>query len=169
MSDYDRSTTSATLNSLPEPIRGAIKAKAESLQLTVAGDAPAYVTHSIKRKKTGFFAKKLGGDPDKEHDTVLVIGAKDILVATHGEKRGTAVLHSRLDNADVSTLVAAEDGMSVNGFHTSGPDGSARASYYVGLGAPDGPRRARRSPRRFEPRRHSERLEARCSRTASSR
>ena len=139
MSDYDRSTTSATLNSLPEPIRGAIKAKAESLQLTVAGDAPAYVTHSTKRKKTGFFAKKLGGDPDSEHDTVLVIGAKDILVATHGEKRGTAVLHSRLDNADVSTLVAAEDGMSVNGFHTSGPDGSARASYYVGLGAPDGP------------------------------
>jgi hypothetical protein len=40
MSDYERSTTSMTLASLPEPIRGAVRAKAESLQLTVADDAP---------------------------------------------------------------------------------------------------------------------------------
>jgi hypothetical protein len=140
MSDYDRSTTSHTLGSLPEPIRTAIRDKAESLQLTVADDAPAYLTHSVRRKKRLF-----GGDPDKEHDTALVIGAKDILVATHGSKRGTAVLHTRLDDADVGSLpavgsISPDDGMSVNGFHTSGPDGGARGSYYVGLGAPDGPR-----------------------------
>jgi hypothetical protein len=133
MSDYDRATTSTTLASLPEPIRAAVRAKAESLQLTVADDAPVFLTHSIRRKKRLF-----GGDPDKEHDTALIIGAKDILVATHGEQRGTAVLHTRLDNADVSSVPTVDDGMSVNGFHTSGPDGSARASFFVGLGEPDG-------------------------------
>jgi hypothetical protein len=147
MSDYDRSTTSMTLGSLPEPIRSAVRAKAESLQLTVADDAPAFLTHSRKLKKTGMFGKLLGGDPDKEHQTALVIGAKDVLVATHGEKRGTAVLNTRLDDADVSTLserlsvvsgVSSDDGMSVNGFPVSGGEGSGRGSAYVGLGPPDG-------------------------------
>jgi hypothetical protein len=147
MSDYDRSTTSMTLGSLPEPIRSAVRAKAESLQLTVAEDAPAFLTHSLKLKKTGMFSRMLGGDQDSEHQTALVIGAKDVLVATHGEKRGTAVLHARLDGADVSTLserlsvasgVSADDGMSVNGFLVSGDEGSRRASAYVGLGPPEG-------------------------------
>jgi hypothetical protein len=135
MSDYERSTTAATLSTLPEPIQGAVRAKAEQLLLTIAADAPAFLTHSTRRKKRLF-----GGDPDKEHLTALVIGAKDILVSTHGEKRGTAVLHTRLDGAEVSTLALApaEDGMSVTGFHTSGPDGGGRGSFYVGLGAPDG-------------------------------
>jgi hypothetical protein len=138
MSDYARSTTSATLASLPEPIRGAIKAKAEALLLTVADDAPAFLTHSTRLKKRLF-----GGDPDKEHQTALVIGAKDVLVATHGEKRGTAVLHTRLEAATVSQFsigaISADDGMSVGGFPHSGPDGGSSASFYVGLGAPDGP------------------------------
>jgi len=138
MSDYARSTTSATLATLPEPIRGAIRAKAEALLLTVADDAPAFVTHSRRLKKRLF-----GGDPDKEHQTALVIGAKDILVATHGDKRGTAVLHTRLEAAAIGARPAIgnidpDDGMSVGGFPTSGPDGGASASFYVGLGAPDG-------------------------------
>jgi hypothetical protein len=146
MSDYDRSTTSTTLGSLPEPIRSAVHAKAESLQLTVADDAPAFLTQSRKLKKSGMFSKLLGGDPDKEHQTALVIGTRDVLVATHGDKRGTAVLHARLDDADVSTLserlsvasgVPSDDGMSVNGFAASGADGG-RGSVYVGLGPPEG-------------------------------
>lgn len=139
MSDYDRSTTSATLATLPELIRGAVKAKAEALLLTVADDAPAFLTHSTRLKKRLF-----GGDPDKEHQTALVIGAKDILVATHGEKRGTVVLHARLDAAAITELpaiggISPDDGMSVDGFPTSGAEGSTSASFYVGLGAPDGP------------------------------
>lgn len=147
MSEYERATTSMTLGSLPEPIRAAVRAKAESLQLTVADDAPAFLTHSRKLKRTGMLSRMLGGDTDSEHDTALVIGAKDVLVATQGDKRGTAVLATRLDDADVSSLserlsgasgVSSDDGMSVNGFPVSGGEGSGRGSFYVGLGPPEG-------------------------------
>ena len=89
----------------------------------------------------------LGGDQDKAHDTALVIGAKDVLVATHGEKRGTAALAARLDDADVSQMserlaelsgTSTDDGMSVNGFPVSGAEGNGRGSFYVGLGPPEG-------------------------------
>ena len=147
MSEYERATTSMTLGSLPEPIRAAVRAKAESLQLTVADDAPAFLTHSRKLKRTGMLSRMLGGDADTQHHTVLVIGAKDVLVATHGDKRGTAVLATRLDDADVSSLserlsaasgVSTDDGMSVNGFPVSGGEANGRGSFYVGLGPPEG-------------------------------
>jgi hypothetical protein len=148
MSDYERATTSTTLGELPEPLRGAIQARAETFHLTVADDAPAFLTHSRKLKRSGLFSKVMGsGDPDKEHQTALVIGAKDVLVATHGSKRGTAVLTTRLEDADTSSLserlsaplgVSNDDGMSVNGFPVSGVEGNGRGSFYVGLGAPDG-------------------------------
>jgi hypothetical protein len=143
MSEYERATTSMTLGSLPEPIRAAVRAKAESLQLTVADDAPAFLTHSRKLKRTGMLSRMLGGDTDKAHDTALVIGTKDVLVVTHGSKRGTAVLATRLDDADVGSLserlsAVSGDGMSVNGFPVSGADGSGRGSFYVGLGPPEG-------------------------------
>ncbi len=69
--------------------------------------------------------------------------AKDVLVATHGEKRGTAVLAARLDDTDVSALCelsgsSADDGMSVNGFPVSGSEGNGRGSFYVGHGPPEG-------------------------------
>ena len=48
MSDYERATTSMTLGSLPEPIRAAVRAKADTFHLTVADDAPAFLTHSRK-------------------------------------------------------------------------------------------------------------------------
>ncbi|MDA0159451.1 hypothetical protein OM076_04175 [Solirubrobacter ginsenosidimutans] len=147
MSEYERATTSMTFGSLPEPIRAAVRAKAESLQLTVADDAPAFLTHSRKLKRSGMLNRMLGGDQDKAHDTALVIGAKDVLVATHGEKRGTAVLAARLDDTDVSAMserlselsgISADDGMSVNGFPVSGTEGNGRGSFYVGLGPPEG-------------------------------
>ena len=49
-------------------------------------------------------SRMLGGDADKAHDSALVIGAKDVLIGTHGEKRGTAVMAARLEDADVSSL-----------------------------------------------------------------
>ena len=146
MSEYERATTSMTLGSLPEPFRAAVRAKAEALQLTIADDAPAFLTHSRKLKRTGMLSRMLGGDADKEHDSVLVIGAKDALIGTHGEKRGTAVLAVRLEDADVSQLseklaslggVLPDDGMSVNGFPGSGAEGG-RGSFYFGLGPPEG-------------------------------
>ena len=35
----------------------------------------------------------LGGDADREHDTALVIGAKDVLVATRGKARDGRARH----------------------------------------------------------------------------
>ena len=66
MSDYDRSTTAMSLATLPEPISRA----AEALQLTVAEDAQAFLTHSRKLKKGGLLARMTRtADPDTEHLT----------------------------------------------------------------------------------------------------
>jgi hypothetical protein len=148
MSDYDRSTTSATLATLPDAIREAVRAQAESLQLTVADDAPAYLTHSRKLKKSGLFGRVTGtADPDKEHLTAFVIGGKDVLVCVSGAKRGTTVMTTRLEDADLRSLAdrlgvaggkVPDDGMSVNGFPVSNAGSTGRGSLWVGLGPPEG-------------------------------
>jgi hypothetical protein len=141
VSDYQRSTQAATLGALPEPIRAAIKARAESRHLTVADDAPAFVTHSVRLRKSGLFSRMTKtADPDTEHDTAMVLGPKDVYVCTHGEHRGTTVLVARLEDVHLDDRLGAlrdeKDGISINGFPVSGEEG--RASYYVGLGAPAG-------------------------------
>jgi hypothetical protein len=136
--DYRRATTQTTLPGLPAPIRAAILAKAESTQLTVAADAPAFLTHNVRVRKRRLFGPK---DPDAEHHVALVIGARDILVCRHGENYGTVALTCRLEDATVAgPMLAAEgeDGVSITGFPGSAAGVSAAASYYVGLGAPDG-------------------------------
>src|SRR5918998_6580906 len=102
MSHYERSTTSMTLSTLPEPVRTAVREKADALHLTVAEDAQAFLTLSRRlKKKGGLFGRMLGSvDPDEEHLTALVIGAKDVLVARWGSKAGTQVLAARLEDAD---------------------------------------------------------------------
>jgi hypothetical protein len=145
MSNYERSTTSMTLATLPEPLRSAIADEAEALHLTVADDAQAFLTHSRKAKKGGLFGRVMGSaDPDAEHLTAMVIGAKDLLVARSGEKSGTQVFAARLVDVDLRSGISAEsyaaagipagDGMSVNGFRRGGDI----VSFYVGLGAPEG-------------------------------
>jgi hypothetical protein len=137
--DYARSTTSTTLAGLPAPIRDAIRARAEADLLTVADDAPAYITHSRRLKKPGLLARMTGsGDKDTEHYTAFVLGERDLLVCTHGEQRGTAVLVTRLENANVATIAPLTDGVSVSGFATSSSGVAAVGSYYIGLGAPEG-------------------------------
>jgi hypothetical protein len=140
--DYERSTQALTLAALPEPLRSAVRAKAQAQQLTVADDAAAFLTHSKRRKKPGMLARVTKtGDPDTAHDTALVIGAKDVLVCTHGEQRGTAVLVARLEDVDTEDRLAAmrnDSGISLNGFPVSGAEGSGRGSFFFGLGAPDG-------------------------------
>ena len=147
MRDYERSTTSTTLAQLPEPIRSAISERASSSQLTVADDAPAYVTHSRRLRKPGLFARLTGtADKDAEHLTAFVIAAKDLLVATHGERRGNAVLNARLEDVDVASLAdrlnamgveLEDDGMTVTGFPISVEGVTSRGSYFIGLGPPE--------------------------------
>src|SRR3954454_11575807 len=118
--DYERSTQATTLAALPEPLRSAVRSKAQAQQLTVAADAPAFLTHSRRLKKPGMLARMTKtGDPDTEHDAALVIGEKDVLVCTHGEQRGTAVLTARLEDVDTEDKLAAmrnDSGISINGF-----------------------------------------------------
>jgi|GEM_PF-6947399 len=147
MGDYERSTAATTLAALPAPILAAIRAKAEAEQLTLADDASAFLTHSRRRRRSGLLARVTGsGDPDPEHQTALVIGARDVLVCTSGVKRGTTALTARLEDAGVSALSALgaaatkaqDDGMSVSGFPVSTGGVTGRGSLWVGLGAPDG-------------------------------
>jgi hypothetical protein len=145
MADYQRSTTAATLASLPEPVRSAIRERAAATQLTLADDAPAYLTHSRRTARRGLLGRLGDDDKDAEHLTAFVIGARDLLVATHGEQRGTAVLSARLEDVDVGSslddMAAAQGdtGVTVTGFPVSAADGgSGRGSYFVGLGAPAG-------------------------------
>jgi hypothetical protein len=92
MPDYERSTTTLTLAALPDPLRAAVLERAKAAQLTLGDEGPAYLTRSRRLRKPGLFARLTGTpDRDTEHLTALVIGAKDVVVATHGERRGSPV------------------------------------------------------------------------------
>jgi hypothetical protein len=150
VADYERSTTSSTLDELPEPIRGVLRAHVESALLTVPDDAPAFLTHNKRLKKPGLFGRLTGtADKDEEHLTALVLAPNDVLVGIHGEQRGSSVLAARLEDADTSSLaerLAAtgvtldDDGVTVTGFPVSVDGGTGRGSFFVGLGPPDGER-----------------------------
>jgi hypothetical protein len=145
MADYERSTTAMTLGALPDPVREALLEHASASQLTLDQDAPAFVTRSRRLRKPGLFARLTGtADTDVEHVTALVLGARDVLVATHGERRGTAVLAARPEDVEVGSSadrLAAErgdDGVTVTGFPVAVEGTTGRGSFFVGLGAPDG-------------------------------
>jgi hypothetical protein len=144
MADYERSTRATTVAALPEPLRTAVAERVEGLLLTVPDDAPAYVTHNVRLKKGGLLRRATGSnDPDTEHDVAVIVGPRDVLVAIHGEQRGTSVLAVRLEDAEVSDLSAlgvavADTGVTIAGFPTSSEGVVARGSFFVGLGAPDG-------------------------------
>jgi hypothetical protein len=147
MADYAHSTTAATLAALPDPVRTALLEHATAPQLTLTRDAPAYLTRSRRLRKPGLFARLTGtADTDTEHLTALVLGAKDLLVATHGERRGTAVLAARLEDLEVGSqvdrLAAArgDQGVTVTGFPVAVEGVTSRGSFFVGLGPPDGDR-----------------------------
>jgi hypothetical protein len=91
MADYEHSTTAATLGTLPDPVRAALlEERASAAQLTLTWHAPAYLTRSRRLRKPGMLARLTGtADADTEHLTALVLGGKDVLVATRGERRGT--------------------------------------------------------------------------------
>jgi hypothetical protein len=139
--DYARTTKATTLAELPPPIRDAIATLAEARMLTIEPSAPAFVTHSTRLRRPGLLARMIGtADKDAEHDTAFALGPRDLLVCTRGEQRGTIVLTTRLEDLTVEELSVAPagDGVSVGGFNGS-VEGEARvASFYIGLGPPDG-------------------------------
>jgi hypothetical protein len=87
------------------------------------------------------------GDKDTEHLTALVLGPKDVLVGIHGEERGTSVLAARLEDVETTQLsellrrTGAEledEGVSITGFRVTSEGATARGSFFVGLGPPEG-------------------------------
>jgi hypothetical protein len=145
MADYERSTSATTLDALPDTVREPLIERATAAQLTLAGDARAFLTRSRRLRKPGLFGRLTGtADMDVEHLTALVLGAKDVLVATYGERRGAAVLAARLEDVEVGgaadRLAALRDdeGVTVTGFPVSVEGATGRGSFFVGLGAPDG-------------------------------
>lgn len=145
MPDYERSTTATTLGAMPDPVREPLVKRATTAQMTLDGDAPAFLTRSRRLKKPGLFGRLTGtADMDVEHLTALVLGAKDVLVATYGERRGAAVLAARLADVEVGSsadrLAAhrGDEGVTVTGFPVAVEGAAGRGSFFVGLGAPDG-------------------------------
>jgi len=148
-SEYERTTEGTTLDRLPEALRTAIELHLRERSLTVASDARAFLTHSRRTVKPGLWRRMTGtADRDAEHWTATVIGARDVIVANHGETRGTPALSARLTDVDVEILaerfaaagldVPEDGGVSLTGFATSIEGEPRRGSLYVGLGPPDG-------------------------------
>jgi hypothetical protein len=134
---YRRETRTTTLAALPPALHEALAAHVRSSQLTVDGDAPAYLTRNERQGRRGLLGPR---DPDPEHFVALVIGDRDVLIGVHGEQRGTAVLACRLERATVGSSplrVGGEGGVSVKGFPTTVDGHTTEGSFYVGLGAPD--------------------------------
>ncbi len=145
---YRRSTREVSLDAVPPAISAALAKHADDHQLALeASRCRAWHTHSENPEAEGFFGKLLGRranpvDPDAEHDSVLVLQATHLVVATSGEKRGSAVMSLPLLQASVvrgsglSALLTdrvpgASDGITISGFpgHVGRP-----GTYFFGLG-----------------------------------
>src|SRR4051794_37345467 len=101
--DYTRETSRATLATLPAAAQTAVRERIESSLLTIAEDAPAFVTTSRRRRRPAVFARMPGpGDPDREHAAPVVIGAPDVIALRAGGQYGPAVLSTRLTEVDVA-------------------------------------------------------------------
>ncbi|GAB10554.1 hypothetical protein GOARA_060_00050 [Gordonia araii NBRC 100433] len=140
---YRRSTRTATLADLPERVRAELVAHAEANQLTVDDSARLWLTHSVNLPAKSVFGRKLGrrrnsADPDAEHDVLLALLPKNLVIVTAGEKRGVGALSVPLSQAGVApgpVLGPIEDeGFTVSGFPG---DNSAPGTFFVGLGPDD--------------------------------
>lgn len=153
MSDYARTTTTTSLERLPEPLRTALAERIETALLTVPPGSPAYLSHNTRLKRRGLLGR-VGGDKDSEHIVALVIGPADVLIGIHGQQRGTSVLNARLEDVETSDLAqrlaaanpklaeAADlvgDGIEITGFATTVDGQTAHGgSFFFGTGEPDG-------------------------------
>ncbi len=141
---YERSTKMVRFNELSMEMTGALARHAESHQLVIADDMPAWLTHSVNLPSQSLLGKLFGrranrADKDREHDVLVVLHTTHLLLVTSGENRGTAALSVPLSQASVrvgsaleTSFTAIEDsGITVGGF--PGDHGQA-GTFYIGLG-----------------------------------
>lgn len=132
---YVRHTRSARIVELPRQICGKLAEHAASHQIDL-NDVQVWLTDSENPPAGSAFGKLLRRranpvDPDEEHWTAVVLHPTQLLVATYGAKRGTAVISAPLAQASMTT--DAIDGDPA-GFTVTGFPGEHTGSHYVGLG-----------------------------------
>lgn len=143
---YVRRTRSLRFDALPAPLATALTAHAGKTQITLDPGLASWLTQSENPRAEGMLGALFGRranpvDPDAAHEGALVLHATQLLIATHGEKRGTAVLSVPLALASVvrgsgvsAALAAAvpgsEHGITISGF--PGEHGRP-GTYFFGL------------------------------------
>ncbi|MBP7999289.1 MAG: hypothetical protein KA314_19495 [Chloroflexi bacterium] len=139
MSDYQRTTRICTLAELPASLGAALTQRAQDLGVKELSQQVLLCaeTISIKKKRTGFIQRLLGGDPDINHITGIVVTSQYLIWGHEGEKRGITVLSAKLNEVRVtpftSTLVP-DSGLEIFGF-ISGVSEKVQAFIGVGEGA----------------------------------
>ncbi|MDS1115929.1 hypothetical protein RD149_19470 [Gordonia westfalica] len=136
---YQRTTVRADLSALPADLAAALRDHAESRQLTITDDLPAWSTRSINPPASSLAGRLFGRranpvDPDSEHQTLVVLHPKHLLIVVSGAERGISALSVPLAIASVDAP-GTPDGFSVTGF--AGDDGRP-GSHYIGVGEPQG-------------------------------
>lgn len=132
---YIRHTRSARIVELSRRICGKLAEHAASRQIDL-NDVRVWLTHSENPPASSAFGRLLRRranpvDPDEEHWTAVVLHPTQLLVATDGAKRGTAVLSVPLLQASITADTGSGDPA---GFTITGFPGEQTGSYYVGLG-----------------------------------
>ncbi|MHC3002637.1 hypothetical protein [Gordonia metallireducens] len=136
---YQRTTVRADLSALPADVAAALRDHADSRQLTVTDDLPAWSTRSINPPATSAIGRVLGRranpvDPDSENQTLVVLHPTHLVIVNSGAKRGISALSVPLGIASIETP-ESPDGFAVVGF--AGESGRP-GSYYLGVGEPHG-------------------------------
>ena len=141
---YKRSTRMVRFDELSMEMTAALAEHAQSHQLVLSDDMPAWLTSSQNLPSNSLLGKVFRRkanwtDPDAAHEVLVVIHSTHLIVVTAGEKRGTAVLSvpmsqasARVGSALEDTFAAVEDsGITLGGF--PGEHGQA-GTFYIGLG-----------------------------------
>lgn len=142
---YERSTRMVRFDQLSMPLTQALAQHAEDNQITLADDMPAWLTHSINVPSQSILGKLFGRkgkrtDRDAEHDVLVVLHPRQVIIVTSGEKRGTEALDLPLEHATIrvgspleTRFSAVEDaGFTLGGF--PGDQGKS-GTFYIGLGS----------------------------------
>lgn len=103
---YRSTTTATTFDRVPAPLREAVTAHAAARQFDVAG-ARCWLTRSENPPAEGFFSSLLKRranplDPDESHVTLVALHPTQLVIASHGERRGSAVVSLPLAQASIS-------------------------------------------------------------------
>jgi hypothetical protein len=141
---YDRSTRMVRFKDLSMPMTQALAEHAESRQLVLSDEMPAWLTHSVNLPSQSLLGKLLGHkanrtDRDKEHDVLVVLHTTHVIIVTSGAKRGTSALSLPIEHATIrvgsaleTTFSSVEDaGFTLGGF--PGDHGKS-GTFYIGLG-----------------------------------